>query len=155
MVHLTDVWCLKNISENDNVTASHQNYIESFHKLSKIWKAFESKLCFKDLDTLFAFCPVETIKLLLCILFGVLNLSILCSYHEQCTQIHSKCSVHGSLANSAHISEEWKQLSYLQKEKLGCHGVDGLSLGGCRPSHCSLRWEIECRKSVWAVRRIS
>ena len=55
MVRLTDAWCLKNISENDNVTAFCKNYIEYFHKLSKIWKGLESKLCFKDLDTLFPF----------------------------------------------------------------------------------------------------
>lgn len=58
MVHLTDACCLKNISENDNVTAFCQNYIESFYRLSKIWKGLESKLCFKDLDTLFPFFPM-------------------------------------------------------------------------------------------------
>ena len=118
------------------------NY-QKFEKVSKVNSVLRTWILFS------LYFPVETI--LLCILFGVLNLSIPWTYHEQCTQIHSKCSVHGSLANSAHISGEWKQLSCLQKGKLGRHGEDGLSLGGRRPSHCSLRWETECRKSVSAI----
>ena len=41
------------------MTAFCQNYIESFYRLSKIWKGLESKLCFKDLDTFSFFSHVD------------------------------------------------------------------------------------------------